>query len=262
MSEAPFILVDGSSYLFRAYHALPPLTNSRGEPTGAIVGVINMLKKLIDEYSPEYIGVVFDTPGKTFRDDIFPEYKAHRPPTPEDLKQQIAPLYEIIRAMGLPLLLVDGVEADDVIGTLATQASRQSMQTLVSTGDKDMAQLVDEHVTLINTMSGTVMDRQGVYDKFAVWPEQIIDYLALVGDRVDNIPGVNKCGPKTAAKWLAEYETLDAVMQNADKFKGKIGGYLREGLGQLPLSRTLTTIKKDVELGLKPTDLKPGIAGC
>lgn len=257
MSQSPFILVDGSSYLFRAYHALPPLTNSRGEPTGAIVGVINMLKKLVDEYQPEYIGVVFDAPGKTFRDDMYSEYKANRPPTPDDLKQQIPPLYDIIRAMGLPLIIEEGVEADDVIGTLARQASEIGMSTIISTGDKDMAQLVDEHVTLINTMSNTVMDRQGVFDKFAVWPEQIIDYLALVGDSVDNVPGVNKCGPKTAAKWLAEHQTLDAVMANADKVKGKIGEYLREGLGQLPLSRDLTTIKLDVELEQGPKDLKP-----
>ena len=260
MSKPPFILVDGSSYLFRAYHALPPLTNSRGEPTGAIVGVINMLKKLVNEYEPEYIGVVFDTPGKTFRDELYSEYKAHRPPTPDDLKVQIQPLYDIIRAMGLPLLLIDGVEADDVIGTLATQASEQGMHTLVSTGDKDMAQLVDDHVTLVNTMSDTVMDRQGVYDKFSVWPEQIIDYLALMGDKVDNIPGVNKCGPKTAAKWLAEYKSLDGVMENADSVKGKIGEYLKEALEQLPLSRTLTTIKTDVELDVGPGDLQPQAA--
>lgn len=260
MSQFPFILVDGSSYLFRAFHALPPLTNSKGEPTGAIVGVINMLRKLIDEYQPEYIGVVFDTPGKTFRDDMYDQYKAHRPPTPDDLKCQIQPLYEIIRAMGLPLLLIDGVEADDVIGTLATQATQAGINTLVSTGDKDMAQLVNDHVTLINTMSDTVMDRQGVFDKFAVWPEQIIDYLALMGDKVDNIPGVNKCGPKTAAKWLAEHQTLDAVMQHADKVKGKIGEYLREALEFLPLSRELTTIKRDVPLDVTPEVLKPQTA--
>ena len=260
MTQPPFILVDGSSYLFRAYHALPPLTNSRGQPTGAIVGVINMLKKLVDEYKPEHMAVVFDAPGKTFRDDLYSEYKAHRPPTPEDLKAQIKPLHSIIEAMGLPLLLIDGVEADDVIGTLADQASKLGMNTLISTGDKDMAQLVDEHVTLINTMSGTTMDRQGVFDKFSVWPEQIIDYLALMGDTVDNIPGVHKCGPKTAAKWLAEHETLDAVMANADKVKGKIGEYLREALPQLPVSKELTTIKRDVELDATPLDLSPGQA--
>ena len=258
MSAPPFILVDGSSYLFRAYHALPPLTNSHGEPTGAIVGVINMLRKLLDEYQPTHFAVVFDTPGRTFRDDMYDQYKANRPPTPDDLKQQIAPLYEIIRAMGLPLLLIDGVEADDVIGTLATQASAKGMTTLVSTGDKDMAQLVDDHVTLINTMSDTLMNRDGVYEKFNVWPEQIIDYLALMGDKVDNIPGVNKCGPKTAAKWLEEHKTLDEVMANADRVKGKIGEYLREALSFLPLSRELTTIKRDVALDVSPDDLTPG----
>jgi len=260
MTQPPFILVDGSSYLFRAYHALPPLTNSSGQPTGAIVGVINMLKKLVEEYHPEYMAVIFDAPGKTFRDDLYSEYKAHRPPTPDDLKAQIKPLHNIIQAMGLPLLLIDGVEADDVIGTLADQASKLGMNTVVSTGDKDMAQLVDEHVTLINTMSGTTMDRQGVFDKFSVWPEQIIDYLALMGDTVDNIPGVHKCGPKTAAKWLAEHETLDAVMANADQVKGKIGEYLREALPQLPLSKELTTIKRDVELEVAPRDLMPAQA--
>ena len=220
MSKPPFILVDGSSYLFRAYHALPPLTNSKGQPTGAIVGVINMIKKLVAEYQPEHMAVVFDAPGKTFRDDMYAEYKANRPPAPDELKQQIQPLHDIIRAMGLPLLIIDGVEADDVIGTLTRQASAKGMDTLVSTGDKDMAQLVDKHVTLINTMSGTVMNRQGVFDKFAVWPEQIIDYLALMGDSVDNIPGVYKCGPKTAAKWLAEYQTLDQVIEYAGHVKG------------------------------------------
>ncbi|NNJ90780.1 MAG: DNA polymerase I, partial [Gammaproteobacteria bacterium] len=260
MTDKPFILVDGSSYLFRAYHALPPLTNSQGQPTGAIVGVINMLKKLVDEYQPDYMAVVFDTPGKTFRDDLYSEYKANRPPAPEDLKTQIKPLHDIIQAMGLPLLLIEGVEADDVIGTLADQASKLGMNTLVSTGDKDMAQLVDKHVTLINTMSDTTMDRQGVFEKFSVWPEQIIDYLALMGDTVDNIPGVHKCGPKTAAKWLAEHETLDAVMANAEQVKGKIGEYLREALSQLPLSKELTTIKRDVELDVAPRDLTPAQA--
>jgi len=209
MSQVPFVLVDGSSYLFRAYHALPPLTNSQGQPTGAVVGVINMLRKLIDEYQPDYIGVVFDTPGKTFRDDMYDQYKANRPPTPEDLKVQVQPLYDIIRAMGLPLLLIDGVEADDVIGTLASQASAEGITTLVSTGDKDMAQLVDEHVTLINTMSDTLMDRQGVYDKFNVWPEQIIDYLALMGTRSTIFPGSTSVvrkprlnGLKSIRRWI------------------------------------------------------------
>ena len=258
MAQPPFILVDGSSYLFRAFHALPPLTNAQGEPTGAVVGVVNMLRKLVDEYRPTHIAVVFDAPGKTFRDDLYPAYKANRPPTPDELVAQVRPLHEVVRAMGLPLLMVEGVEADDVIGTLAHQATEHGMPTLISTGDKDMAQLVNDHVTLINTMSDTLTDRQGVIDKFGVTPDQIIDYLALVGDSVDNIPGVPKCGPKTAAKWLAEYGTLDAIMAHADEIKGKIGENLRAALGQLPLSRQLATIKTDVPLDLGPNDLQPG----
>lgn len=257
---APFIIVDGSSYLFRAYHALPPLETSKGEPTGAIVGVLNMVRKLMDEYQPEHVAMVFDTPGKTFRDEMYAEYKANRPPTPDDLKSQIPLLYEIIEAMGLPLLLIDGVEADDVLGTLAVQATAQGMQTLISTGDKDMAQLVNDHVTLINTMSDTVSDIQGVVDKFGVKPEQIIDYLALMGDKVDNIPGVPKCGPKTAAKWLNEYDTLENLIAHADKIKGKIGEALRDNLEQLPLSQQLTTIDTEVELPLSIAELKPGEA--
>jgi DNA polymerase-1 len=253
----PFILVDGSSYLFRAFHALPPLTNSKGEPTGATVGVINMLRKLIAEYRPTHLAVVFDAPGKTFRDDIYPEYKANRPPMPEELREQIEPTLDIIRAMGLPLLIVEGVEADDVIGTLAHRATGQGIETLVSTGDKDMAQLVNEHVTLINTMTDTVMDAAGVVDKFGVRPDQIIDFLALTGDSVDNIPGVPKCGPKTAAKWLGTYDSLDQLMASADEVKGKIGESLRDSLDQLPLSRTLTTIKTDVALEQGPTQLQP-----
>ena len=253
----PFILVDGSSYLFRAFHALPPLTNSKGEPTGATVGVINMLRKLIADYRPTHIAVVFDAPGKTFRDDLYPAYKAHRPPMPDELRMQIEPTLDIIRAMGLPLLIVDGVEADDVIGTLARQATEQGVETLVSTGDKDMAQLVNAHVTLINTMTDTLMDQDGVMDKFGVRPDQIIDYLALTGDSVDNIPGVPKCGPKTAARWLGEFDTLDALMARADEVKGKIGESLRASLDMLPLSRTLTTIKTDVPLDLGPADLMP-----
>ena len=257
MSEQPpFILVDGSSYLFRAFHALPPLTNSKGEPTGAVVGVVNMLRKLLQEYQPEHIAVVFDAPGGSFRNQLYSEYKAHRPPMPDDLRVQIEPLHTIIKAMGLPLLMIEGVEADDVIGTLATQASELGMETLISTGDKDLAQLVDQHVTLINTMSETTLDRQGVIDKFAVTPEQIIDFLALTGDSVDNIPGVAKCGPKTAAKWLAAYGDLDTLMAKADEIKGKIGENLRAALETLPLSRQLTTIKRDVELEVTPETLQ------
>jgi len=256
-AEKPFILVDGSSYLFRAYHALPPLTNSRGEATGAIVGVINMLRKLIDEYAPEHMAVVFDAPGGSFRNDLYDQYKANRPPMPDELREQIEPLHDIVKAMGLPLLMVPGVEADDVIGTLATQASAQGMKTLVSTGDKDLAQLVDEHVTLINTMNNVLMDHDGVVEKFGVRPDQIIDYLALVGDSSDNIPGIPKCGPKTAAKWLGEYGSLDAIIENADKIKGKVGEYLRENLEQLALSRELTRIRRDVALEQGLDDLKP-----
>jgi DNA polymerase-1 len=253
--QKPLILVDGSSYLFRAFHALPPLTNSQGEPTGAVVGVVNMLRKLLEEYRPEHMAVVFDAPGPTFRDELYSDYKANRPPMPEELRAQIAPLHEIVRAMGLPLLAVPGVEADDVIGTLAVQAEQAGMATLISTGDKDMAQLVNPHITLINTMSASVMGPDGVVDKFGVKPEQIVDYLALVGDSVDNVPGVPKCGPKTAAKWLAEFGDLDNLMRRADEIKGKIGESLRASLELLPLSRELVTIKRDVALAQGPAEL-------
>ena len=253
----PFVLVDGSSYLFRAYHALPPLTNSSGEATGATVGVVNMLRKLLADYQPSHIAVVFDAPGKTFRDDLYPDYKANRPEMPEDLREQIQPTLDIIRAMGLPLLIVDDVEADDVIGTLAREATEQGIDTLVSTGDKDMAQLVNRHVTLVNTMTDTVLDEQGVQGKFGVRPDQIVDFLALTGDSVDNIPGVPKCGPKTAAKWLGQFGTLDEVIARADDVQGKIGESLRASLDILPLSRILTRIKTDVGLGVGPQDLQP-----
>jgi DNA polymerase-1 len=253
----PFVLVDGSSYLFRAYHALPPLTNSRGEPTGAVVGVLNMLRKLIAEYEPEYLAVVFDAPGGSFRNRLYPEYKANRPPMPDELRSQIQPLHDIIRAQGVPLLIREGVEADDVIGTLARRAEAAGMETLISTGDKDLAQLVDDHTTLINTMSDTLTDREGVREKFGVTPEQIIDYLALVGDTSDNIPGVPGCGPKTAAKWLAEYGDLENLVAHAGEIKGKVGDNLRASLEQLPLARELTTIKLDVALEVGPKDLKP-----
>lgn len=253
----PLILVDGSSYLFRAYHALPPLSNSRGEPTGAVVGVVNMLRKLIQQYPTDRIAVVFDAAGKTFRDDLYPEYKANRPPMPDDLRVQIEPLHAIIRAMGIPLIVEDGVEADDVIGTLATRAAAQGRTTVVSTSDKDMAQLVDDQVTLVNTMTDTILDRKGVATKFGVGPEQMIDFLTLVGDSVDNIPGVPKCGPKTAAKWLAEFGNLDNLLAHADEIKGKIGENLRASLDQLPLSRALVTIKRDVPLHEDVDDLMP-----
>jgi DNA polymerase I len=250
------ILVDGSSFLFRAYHAIPPLTSPKGLPTNAIHGVTNMLKKLISDYHADYITVVFDAPGGTFRNELYAEYKAHRPPMPDDLRVQIEPLHQLIRAMGLPLIIETGIEADDVMGVLAKQAEAQGYQVIISTGDKDMAQLVNDNIILENTMSNTRMDIQGVIDKFGVKPEQIIDYLALVGDSVDNIPGVPNCGPKTAAKWLAQYETLDNLMANADDITGKIGDNLRASLEQLPLAKQLTTIKCDVELPYSMADLR------
>ena len=244
----PLILVDGSSYLFRAFHALPPLTNKAGEPTGAMLGVINMLRRLLDTYKPTEMGVIFDAKGKTFRNEMYAEYKATRPPMPDDLRAQIEPLHEMIRAMGLPLISVSGVEADDVIGTLAKQATEAKRKVVISTSDKDLAQLVNDYVTLIDTMSNKTYDIAGVVEKFGVPPERIIDYLALVGDKSDNIPGVNKCGPKTAVKWLGLYDSVKGVMENADEVKGKIGEYLREALPMLPLSYDLATIKLDVEL--------------
>ena len=253
--KPPLILVDGSSYLFRAFHALPPLTNSKGQPTGAVYGVINMLNKLVEEYQPEQIAVVFDAKGKTFRNDMYEEYKANRPPMPDDLRSQIAPLHELVEALGYPMVIVPGVEADDVIGTYAEHATAQKIDTLISTGDKDLAQLVNDHVTLINTMNNVVLDEAGVLDKFDVPPSAIIDYLALIGDTADNIPGVPKVGPKTAAKWLKQYETLDNLIAHAGEIKGKVGESLRENLDQLPLSRELTTIKCDVDLELAISDL-------
>lgn len=256
MSEtAPLVLVDGSSYLFRAFHALPPLTNKKGEPTGAMLGVINMLRRLLETYQPTHMGVVFDASGKTFRNDLYSEYKATRPPMPDDLRAQIEPLHNIIRTMGLPLLSVPGVEADDVIGTLSDQAAKQGKKVVISTSDKDLAQLVNEHVTLINTMSNTTLDIAGVKEKFGVPPERIVDYLALVGDTSDNIPGVVKCGPKTAVKWLNLYESFDGVVAHADEVKGKIGENLRAALPTLPLSYELATIKLDVELEQQIDDL-------
>ncbi|PCI04936.1 MAG: DNA polymerase I, partial [Gammaproteobacteria bacterium] len=246
--KPPFVLVDGSSYLFRAFHALPPLTNSKGQPTGAVYGVINMLNKLVTEYKPENIAVVFDAKGKTFRNDMYKDYKANRPPMPDELRSQIAPLYELVEALGFPMIIIPGVEADDVIGSYAKIASELKIDTLISTGDKDLAQLVNPYVTLINTMNNVLMDEAGVMKKFDVPPNAIIDYLALMGDTSDNIPGVPKVGPKTAAKWLKQYETLDNLVAHADEIKGKVGESLRDNLDQLPLSRRLTTIKCDVEL--------------
>ncbi|MBP9130388.1 MAG: DNA polymerase I [Steroidobacteraceae bacterium] len=250
------VLVDGSSYLYRAFHALPPLTNSRGEPTGAVLGVLNMLLRMQREQNPELVAVVFDAPGKTFRDELFAEYKSHRPPMPDDLRSQIEPLIDAVQALGLPLLRITGVEADDVIGTLAQRAVDSGLQVLISTGDKDMAQLVNERVTLVNTMTNSSLDRAGVKLKFDVYPEQIIDYLALVGDASDNIPGVPKVGPKTAAKWLNEYRTLDSLLENQDRIEGKVGESLRASTADLALSRELARIRCDVELDIGPEQLR------
>ncbi|TXH70992.1 MAG: DNA polymerase I [Thiothrix sp.] len=248
----PLILVDGSSYLFRAFHALPPLTNSKGEATGAMHGVLNMLEKLRKDYEPEHMAVVFDASGKTFRDELYPAYKANRPPMPDDLRQQIQPLLDMVKALGYPLIIVEGVEADDVIGTLATTYEGR---VVISTSDKDMAQLVDERVHLINTMSNTYLDPAGVVAKFGVLPERIRDYLTLMGDAVDNVPGVDKVGPKTAVKWLQEYGSLAQIIQHAEAFEGKVGENLRSALAHLPLSYELVTIKCDVPLGINPEDL-------
>jgi DNA polymerase-1 len=253
---APLVLVDGSSYLFRAYHALPPLTTSKGLPTGAAKGVINMIRSLIKQYPDSPVAIVFDAKGKTFRDDIFAEYKANRPPMPDDLRVQIEPIHAIVKAMGLPLLIIEGVEADDVIGTLAQQAWQQGISTLISTGDKDMAQLVNDHVTLLNTMTNETLDREGVCAKFGLPPERIVEYLALMGDKVDNIPGIPGVGPKTAVKWLQEYGDLDTLIERADEVKGKAGENLRANLETLRLSRELATIKLDVALDFGPADLK------
>ncbi|MEQ8858217.1 MAG: DNA polymerase I [Pseudomonadales bacterium] len=255
--DKPLLLVDGSSYLFRAFHALPDLKTSDGLHTGAVRGVISMLRKLAKDYEGSPIAVVFDAKGRTFRNDLYDEYKANRPPMPDELREQIEPIHDIIRAMGLPLLVVPDVEADDVIGTLAAQATEERRATVVSTGDKDMAQLVSDHVTLINTMTDTRLDREGVKEKFGVPPERIVDYLALMGDPVDNIPGVVKVGPKTAAKWLTEYDSLDGVIAAADQIGGKVGENLRDALERLPLSRELTRIRCDVTLDVHVTDLRP-----
>lgn len=252
------ILVDGSSYLFRAFHALPPLITSRQQHTGAIKGVINMIRSLLKAYPDSRIAVVFDAKGKTFRNDIYADYKAHRPPMPDELRSQIQPIHDIIRAMGLPLLVVEGVEADDVIGTLATRAHESGIRTLISTGDKDLAQLVTEQVTLINTMNNELLDPAGVTQKFGLPPERIVEYLALMGDKADNIPGVAGVGPKTAVKWLQEYGSLEALLANLDKVSGKIGERLRESIDQLWLSHRLATIKRDVELDVSIDQLRHG----
>ncbi|HEY4444533.1 MAG TPA: DNA polymerase I [Steroidobacteraceae bacterium] len=258
MSARKLILVDGSGYLYRAFHALPPLSNSKGEPTGAVLGVLNMLNKMIKEESPDRIAVVFDAPGRTFRDELFEQYKAHRPAMPDEIRAQVKPLYDTVAAMGIPLLCVPGVEADDVIGTLAKQGAASGFEVLISTGDKDMAQLVGPQIGLINTMSNTRLDRAGVKMKFDVFPEQIVDYLALVGDTSDNIPGIAGVGPKTAAKWLNQYQTLDGLIAHAGDVGGKVGENLRNGLVILELSRKLATIDTALELDVTAEGLAAG----
>lgn len=244
----PLILVDGSSYLYRAYHAMPPLTTQSGQATGAIKGVVNMLKSLLKQVGPTHVAVVFDAPGKTFRDDIFPEYKAHRPPMPDDMRTQIAPLHAMVKALGLPLVCTPGVEADDVIGTLAQRAAQAGWPVLISTGDKDLAQLVNADITLVNTMTNVVLDEAGVLAKFGVRPDQIIDYLMLIGDSSDGIPGVPSVGPKTAVKWLTAYDTLENIEAHAADIKGKVGEKFRDFMPQLGMTRELVTIKCDVEI--------------
>jgi DNA polymerase I len=258
MSSGKLLLVDGSSYLYRAFHALPPLTSSRGEPTGAVLGVLNMLNKLLKEESPARVAVVFDAPGRTFRDDLFEQYKAHRAPMPDDLRSQMRPLLDAVEAMGLPILRVAGVEADDVIGTLAIQAAQAEFDVLISTGDKDMAQLVGPRIGLVNTMTNSRLDREGVKAKFDVFPEQIVDYLALVGDSSDNIPGVTGVGPKTAAKWLNQYRTVDSLIGSAASITGKVGENLRNELPMLELSRKLATIDTTVSLSVSVDELSAG----
>ena len=258
MSKEKLLLVDGSSYLYRAFHALPDLRSSDGRPTGAIYGVLNMLQKLIKSERPDYLSVIFDTPAKTFRHDIFPDYKANRQKTPEDLIAQIEPLHQLIINLGLPLIAVDGVEADDVIGTLALEADKKGIKTLIATGDKDMAQLVTENIHLIDTMKDLRMGPAEVKEKFGIQPDRFIDYLTLAGDTSDNIPGVEKVGPKTAIKWINEYGSLDGVIQNADQIKGKIGENLNTALDRLDLFKTLVTIKCDVEMDSNISDLTIG----
>ncbi len=259
MKKDPLLLlVDGSSYLYRAFHGLPPLTNHEGTPTGAVYGVVRMVRKLIEEEQPQNVAVIFDAKGKTFRHKMYKDYKANRPPMPDDLQVQIAPLHQLIEALGIPLLSVPDVEADDVIGTLAKTAATEKYRVLISTGDKDMAQLVDKRISLINTMNNVRMDEKGVQEKFGVTPEQIIDYLALMGDKVDNIPGVPGVGPKTAVKWLKQFETLQGVIEHAEDVKGKIGEKLRAAIDQLPLSYDLATIKNDVALDFAVNELQIG----
>ncbi|HJD43929.1 MAG TPA: DNA polymerase I, partial [Candidatus Paenalcaligenes intestinipullorum] len=253
------LLVDGSSYLYRAYHAMPDLRNSLGDPTGAIYGVIAMMRKILQDYSPDYLACVFDAKGPTFRDELFSDYKANRSAMPTELRQQIEPIHQAVKALGWPVLCVPGVEADDIIGTLSVQATAKNIHTVISTGDKDMAQLVNDQVELINTMNNERQDVQGVKDRFGVWPHQIIDYLMLRGDSSDNIPGVAKVGEKTAQRWLNQYGSLDEIINHAAEIKGVVGQNLRDFIPQFELTRQLVTIKLDCALDEVPciTHLKP-----
>jgi len=243
------LLVDGSSYLYRAFHALPDLRTSSGEPTGAIRGFIGMLRTLRQQFHADYLACVFDAKGKTFRDDMYAEYKANRKAMPDDLALQIEPIHQAVRALGWPVIEIEGIEADDVIATLARRATAHGLKTIVSTGDKDLAQLVDEHVTLVNTMSNETLDATGVQQKFGVPPERIVDYLTLVGDAVDNVPGVEKVGPKTAGKWISQYGSLDAIVEHAGEIGGAVGENLRKALPWLPTARALVTVNSDCDLG-------------
>ncbi|BFG75433.1 DNA polymerase I [Paraburkholderia terrae] len=254
------LLVDGSSYLYRAYHAMPDLRGPDGAPTGALYGIINMLRRMRKEVTAEYSACVFDAKGKTFRDDWYPQYKANRPSMPDDLSKQIEPIHVAVRSLGWPLLMIEGVEADDVIGTLAKRAEARGMNVIVSTGDKDLAQLVTDHVSLINTMTNEKLDREGVVGKFGVPPERIVDYLSLIGDTVDNVPGVEKCGPKTAIKWLTQFETLDGIVAHADEIKGAVGDNLRRALDFLPMARKLVTVDTDCDLSQQVNSFEETLA--
>src|SRR5437764_7760821 len=249
------VLVDGSSYLFRAFYALPDLRTSSGEPTGALRGVLSMLRRLVLDGKPDYFAVMFDAPGKTFRDALYADYKSNRKAMPDDLSLQVPALHDLVRAHGWPLLMIDGVEADDVIGTLTVRAQKLGIETVISTSDKDLAQLVVAGVKLVNTMSNETLDEEGVTAKFGVRPDQVLDLLTLTGDSIDNVPGVPKVGPKTAAKWLAQYGSLDSVIAHADEIGGVVGDNLRQSLGWLPQGRVLLTVKTDCPLPVKATDL-------
>lgn len=250
------LLIDGSSYLYRAFHAMPDFRNKADEPTGAIYGVINMLKRARHDIKPDYVACIFDAKGKTFRDEIYPKYKANRPSMPEDLRTQIEPLHECIEALGVPLLVIPDVEADDVIATLTKKGLEEKLEIVISTGDKDIAQLIKPNVTIINTMTGENLDTEGVKAKFGVYPDRMVDYQSLVGDSVDNVPGVDKVGPKTAVKWLSEYGDLDSIIANAGQIKGKVGENLRLAVEWLPTTRELVTLKEDVAIDVRMENLK------